>query len=147
MTKSMYVAFTYTIWWHLDVTIHATYYEFPMLPITVINIFALSGSFDVCSNCRFNVRLCITRRVFGDGIHFFVALQTVLRIWDCLFYEGSKILFRVALTLIHHNQDQIQEAQSLPDVCQNFKQITHGPFVEECHTFMQVKRKWVSHHC
>ncbi|XP_071397490.1 growth hormone-regulated TBC protein 1-A [Centroberyx affinis] len=63
--------------------------------------------------------------------------ETVLRIWDCLFYEGSKILFRVALTLIHHNQALIQQAQSLPDVCQNFKQITHGPFVEECHAFMQ----------
>uniref|UniRef100_A0A3B4TM83 Growth hormone-regulated TBC protein 1 n=1 Tax=Seriola dumerili TaxID=41447 RepID=A0A3B4TM83_SERDU len=64
-------------------------------------------------------------------------VETVLRIWDCLFYEGSKILFRVALTLIHHNQTLIQQAQSLPDVCQIFKQITHGPFVDECHTFMQ----------
>ncbi|XP_040890387.1 growth hormone-regulated TBC protein 1-A [Toxotes jaculatrix] len=64
-------------------------------------------------------------------------VETVLRIWDCLFYEGSKILFRVALTLIHHNQTLIQQAQSLPDICQAFKQITHGPFVDECHTFMQ----------
>uniref|UniRef100_UPI0037E70D09 growth hormone-regulated TBC protein 1-A isoform X1 n=1 Tax=Semicossyphus pulcher TaxID=241346 RepID=UPI0037E70D09 len=64
-------------------------------------------------------------------------VETVLRIWDCLFYEGSKILFRVALTLIHHNEALIQQAQSLPDVCQNFKQITRGPFVDECHTFMQ----------
>lgn len=80
---------------------------------------------------------------YSGGIHFFVVvlLQTVLRIWDCLFYEGSKILFRVALTLIHHNEALIQQAQSLPDVCQNFKQITHGPFVEECHTFMQVGQK------
>ncbi|XP_026233841.1 LOW QUALITY PROTEIN: growth hormone-regulated TBC protein 1-A [Anabas testudineus] len=64
-------------------------------------------------------------------------VETVLRIWDCLFYEGSKILFRVALTLIHHNQASIEQAQSLPDVCQIFKQITQGPFVDECHTFMQ----------
>ncbi|XP_075933983.1 growth hormone-regulated TBC protein 1-A [Anarhichas minor] len=64
-------------------------------------------------------------------------VETVLRIWDCLFYEGSKILFRVALTLMHHNQALIQEAQSLPDICQNFKQITNGPFVDQCHTFMQ----------
>lgn len=63
-------------------------------------------------------------------------VETVLRIWDCLFYEGSKILFRVALTLIHHNQALIQQARSLPDICQAFKQITHGPFVDECHTFM-----------
>lgn len=76
---------------------------------------------------------------FVDSVLCCCFSQTVLRIWDCLFYEGSKILFRVALTLIHHNQDLIQQSQSLPDVCQSFKQITHGPFVEECHTFMQVK--------
>ncbi|XP_035038840.2 growth hormone-regulated TBC protein 1-A [Hippoglossus stenolepis] len=64
-------------------------------------------------------------------------VETVLRIWDCLFYEGSKILFRVALTLISQNQTLIQQAQSMPDVCQIFKQIAHGPFVDECHTFMQ----------
>ncbi|XP_056881482.1 growth hormone-regulated TBC protein 1-A [Takifugu flavidus] len=64
-------------------------------------------------------------------------VETVLRVWDCLFYEGSKILFRVALTLIHHNEALIQQAQSLPDVCQAFKQITHGPFVDNCHSFMQ----------
>uniref|UniRef100_A0A3Q4BR10 Growth hormone-regulated TBC protein 1 n=1 Tax=Mola mola TaxID=94237 RepID=A0A3Q4BR10_MOLML len=64
-------------------------------------------------------------------------VETVLRIWDCLFYEGSKILFRVALTLIHHNEALIQQAQSLPDICQIFKQITHGPIVDNCHAFMQ----------
>lgn len=74
-------------------------------------------------------------------LSFFCSPQTVLRIWDCLFYEGSKILFRVALTLIHHNEALIQQAQSLPDVCQTFKQMTHGPFVDDCHTFMQVQRK------
>lgn len=70
-----------------------------------------------------------------------VSLQTVLRIWDCLFYEGSKILFRVALTLIHHNQALIEKARSLPDVCENFKHITQGPSVEDCHAFMKVKEK------
>uniref|UniRef100_A0A087XYY9 Growth hormone-regulated TBC protein 1 n=3 Tax=Poecilia TaxID=8080 RepID=A0A087XYY9_POEFO len=64
-------------------------------------------------------------------------VETVMRIWDCLFYEGSKILFRVALTLIHHNQALIEQAKSLPDVCQAFKDLTQGPFVEDCHPFMQ----------
>lgn len=66
-------------------------------------------------------------------------LQTVLRVWDCLFYEGSKVLFRVALTLIIHHQPEILRARSLPDVCQCFKQITCGAFTMDCHTFMQVK--------
>uniref|UniRef100_A0A3B1KHY8 Growth hormone-regulated TBC protein 1 n=1 Tax=Astyanax mexicanus TaxID=7994 RepID=A0A3B1KHY8_ASTMX len=64
-------------------------------------------------------------------------METVLRIWDCLFYEGSKILFRVALTLIRHHQNLIQKAQSLPDICEHYKQVTRGEFVEDCHTFMQ----------
>ncbi|XP_052004497.1 growth hormone-regulated TBC protein 1b [Xyrauchen texanus] len=64
-------------------------------------------------------------------------VETVLRIWDCLFYEGSKILFRVALTLICHHQDLISQAQSLPEICERFKQMTHGEYVEDCHTFMQ----------
>ncbi|XP_062389936.1 growth hormone-regulated TBC protein 1-A-like isoform X2 [Sardina pilchardus] len=64
-------------------------------------------------------------------------VETVLRIWDCLFYEGSKILFRVALTLIRHHQTLLLQAQNLPDVCERFKQITHGEFVEDCHSFMQ----------
>lgn len=68
----------------------------------------------------------------------FFPLQTVLRVWDCLFYEGSKVLFRVALTLIMHHQPEILRARSLPDVCQCFRQITCGAFSLECHSFMQV---------
>ncbi|XP_017312813.1 growth hormone-regulated TBC protein 1-A [Ictalurus punctatus] len=64
-------------------------------------------------------------------------VETVLRIWDCLFYEGSKILFRVALTLIRHNQALISQARNLPDICDRFKQTTRGAFVEDCHPFMQ----------
>lgn len=65
-------------------------------------------------------------------------VETVLRIWDCLFNEGSKIIFRVALTLIKQHQEFILEASSVPDICDKFKQITKGDFVTECHTFMQV---------
>ncbi|XP_058682455.1 growth hormone-regulated TBC protein 1 isoform X1 [Poecile atricapillus] len=64
-------------------------------------------------------------------------VETVLRIWDCLFYEGSKIIFRVALTLIKQNQAFILEATNFPDICEKFKQITKGTFVTECHSFMQ----------
>ncbi|XP_037343710.2 growth hormone-regulated TBC protein 1-A-like [Pungitius pungitius] len=64
-------------------------------------------------------------------------IETVLRIWDCLFYEGSKVLFRTALTLIIHHQPEILRARSLSDVCECFKQITCGAFTLDCHTFMQ----------
>lgn len=62
----------------------------------------------------------------------------MLRIWDCLFNEGSKIIFRVALTLIKQHQAFILEATSVADICEKFKEITKGSFVTECHTFMQV---------
>lgn len=62
----------------------------------------------------------------------------MLRIWDCLFNEGSKIIFRVALTLIKQHQAFILEATSVADICERFKEITRGSFVTECHTFMQV---------
>ncbi|XP_068429075.1 growth hormone-regulated TBC protein 1-A-like [Clinocottus analis] len=64
-------------------------------------------------------------------------IETVLRVWDCLFYEGSKVLFRAALTLILHHQQQILSARSLTDVCECFKQITCGAFALDCHAFMQ----------
>lgn len=67
----------------------------------------------------------------------------MLRIWDCLFNEGSKIIFRVALTLIKQHQAFILEATSVVDICERFKAITRGSFVTECHTFMQV-RVWGS---
>lgn len=67
-------------------------------------------------------------------------VQTVLRVWDCLFYEGSKVLFRVALTLIIHHQPEILRARSLMDVCECFKQITCGAFTLDCHNFIQVMR-------
>ncbi|XP_059747934.1 growth hormone-regulated TBC protein 1 isoform X2 [Bos taurus] len=65
-------------------------------------------------------------------------VETVLRVWDCLFSEGSKIIFRVALTLLKHHQASILEATSVPDLCEKFKEITRGRFVTECHSFMQV---------
>uniref|UniRef100_A0A8C5P9I8 Growth hormone-regulated TBC protein 1 n=1 Tax=Leptobrachium leishanense TaxID=445787 RepID=A0A8C5P9I8_9ANUR len=64
-------------------------------------------------------------------------VETVLRIWDSLFYEGSKIIFRVALTLIKRYQAFILEARNFPDICEKFKEITKGKYVTECHLFMQ----------
>ncbi|KAE8625740.1 hypothetical protein XENTR_v10006376 [Xenopus tropicalis] len=66
-------------------------------------------------------------------------VETVLRIWDCLFFEGSKVIFRVALTLIKQSQASIMEARNFPDICDKFKEITKGEFVTDCHYFMQVR--------
>ncbi|XP_042900319.1 growth hormone-regulated TBC protein 1 isoform X1 [Parasteatoda tepidariorum] len=64
-------------------------------------------------------------------------IETVLRIWDCLFYEGSKILLRVAVTLVMKNQDKILAAKNFVEITEVFKSLPLGATVTECHTFMQ----------
>lgn len=34
-------------------------------------------------------------------------IESVLRVWDCLFLDGSKTLFRIALAIFKHSEDQI----------------------------------------
>ena len=65
----------------------------------------------------------------------------MLRIWDCLFNEGSKILFRVAITLIKLHEDQLLQSEDFGDMAECFKTILKGPFTTDCHLFMAVTRK------
>lgn len=71
-----------------------------------------------------------------------ICLQTVFRIWDCLFYEGSKILFRVGLTLVTLNYETLLKCDDLASLIMCFKAITHDALVTDCHSFMQVITKW-----
>ena len=64
--------------------------------------------------------------------------QTTLRIWDCLFYEGTKIIFRVALTLIKRNKSNLLACQDFTTLAECFKEITKDSIVLRCHEFMQV---------
>ncbi|XP_067143127.1 growth hormone-regulated TBC protein 1-A-like [Centruroides vittatus] len=65
-------------------------------------------------------------------------IETVLRIWDCLFYEGSKILFRVGITMIIKNKEKILKARNFSEIAEVFKGITQESVVIECHSFMQA---------
>lgn len=51
-------------------------------------------------------------------------ITTTLRIWDCLFYEGDKILFRIALALFKLNEKKILELHSLEAILFMFKNYT-----------------------
>lgn len=70
------------------------------------------------------------------SVHVF--FQTVLRIWDCLFFEGSKILFRVAVALVLLNKERILAAKNFSELMDLFKVIVADPLTLHCHTFMQV---------
>ncbi|KAB0797826.1 hypothetical protein PPYR_08819 [Photinus pyralis] len=62
--------------------------------------------------------------------------ETVLRIWDCIFYEGSKVIFRVALTLIKIHRQQILEARDLGEMVECFRKMGQNINVVNCHQFM-----------
>ncbi|XP_014254338.1 growth hormone-regulated TBC protein 1-like [Cimex lectularius] len=64
--------------------------------------------------------------------------ETVLRIWDCLFNEGSKILFRVALSIIGIHRADILACDQFSDLSDCIKNITKGPTTLYCHKFMQA---------
>ncbi|OBZ82415.1 GTPase-activating protein gyp3 [Choanephora cucurbitarum] len=57
--------------------------------------------------------------------HWFLTLfinilpvETVLRVWDCLFYDGQKVLFRVALGIFKLNENEILQVQDPLEVFQ-----------------------------
>ncbi|CAB3359199.1 Hypothetical predicted protein [Cloeon dipterum] len=64
-------------------------------------------------------------------------VETVFRVWDCLFYEGAKILFRVALTLVGLNTDALLKCDDLASLIMCFKAVTQDALVTDCHTFLQ----------
>lgn len=57
-----------------------------------------------------------------------------------MFNEGSKILFRVCLTLIKLHEDQLLRCTEFSEMAQCFKEITRSPSVLDCHQFMAVSK-------
>ncbi|XP_044729147.1 growth hormone-regulated TBC protein 1-like [Chrysoperla carnea] len=64
-------------------------------------------------------------------------IETVLRIWDCLFAEGNKILFRVSLTLIRKNRDQLLACTDFPAIITCFRNMTRDKEVVNCQQFLK----------
>ncbi|KAK7090123.1 hypothetical protein V1264_009965 [Littorina saxatilis] len=78
------------------------------------------------------------------GMKWFICLyadvlpvETVLRIWDAMFYEGSKVLLRVAVTLVKYNKDKLMKTTNFADAVDIFKVMVGEPAVLNCHTFME----------
>ncbi|KAJ3655045.1 hypothetical protein Zmor_014189 [Zophobas morio] len=63
--------------------------------------------------------------------------ETVLRIWDCLFNEGSKVLLRVAITLIKLHKQKILETTELSELIACFRDMRSHEGVIDCHQFMK----------
>lgn len=64
-------------------------------------------------------------------------IETVLRIWDCVFNEGNKILFRVCLTLVITNKMEILKTDDMSNLADVFREIVQNSLVVNCHEFMK----------
>ena len=53
-------------------------------------------------------------------------IETVLRVWDCLFYEGSRTLFRVALTIFKLGEQRIKEVTDPMELFQVVQSLPRG---------------------
>ena len=53
-------------------------------------------------------------------------IEAVLRTWDCLFFEGSKTLFRIALAIFKHGQPAILAVNDPMEVFQLVQTIPRG---------------------
>jgi hypothetical protein len=64
-------------------------------------------------------------------------VETLFRVWDCLFLEGDKILFRVAVTLIMQYEETLLSQSSFIQFMKAFKDIAKGYNVVDCHRFIK----------
>lgn len=53
-------------------------------------------------------------------------IETVLRVWDALFYEGSRILFRVALTVFKLGEQRIKDVSDPMELFQVVQGLPRG---------------------
>ncbi len=69
-------------------------------------------------------------------------VETTLRLWDCLFAEGSKVLLRaaVALVLDPDNRQRILGCTEFGELAACFKSLTVGERATRCHEFITVRR-------
>lgn len=78
-----------------------------------------------------NISLDTTTFISGWFMRLFVdvyPIDTTLRIWDCMFNEGSKILFRVALAYLKLQEPQLMQLEHVGEVLHFFNQETQRMF-------------------
>jgi hypothetical protein len=74
----------------------------------------------------------VTAAWFMSAFTGSLPIETTLRVWDCFFYEGSKTLFRIALTILKLGEQRIlsvQEPMEIFQVVQNLPKHITNPAV------------------
>ncbi|XP_030375817.1 growth hormone-regulated TBC protein 1 [Scaptodrosophila lebanonensis] len=66
-------------------------------------------------------------------------VETVFRIWDCVFAEGYKIVFRAALAMFVSHKDVILSCQDIGALAPLFRDsMTQDSIVTDCHSFIKT---------
>lgn len=68
-------------------------------------------------------------------------VQSVLRIWDCLFLEGEVVLFRVAITLVTSQAPALSSARNVDEFLTTFQTVCSSPFASDCHALIRVRMR------
>ncbi|KAK9239863.1 rab-GTPase-TBC domain-containing protein [Lipomyces kononenkoae] len=63
------------------------------------------------------ITLC-TAAWFMSGFIGVLPIESVLRVWDCFFYDDSKVFFRIALTIFKLGESQIESVRDPMEVFQ-----------------------------
>lgn len=69
-----------------------------------------------------------------------VPIETTLRIWDCLFYEESHFLFKVALGILKLSESEFLESKS-QKLFRQYSSYTFGGSNDSDSTFKRLKNK------
>ncbi|CAO1405884.1 unnamed protein product [Diamesa tonsa] len=64
-------------------------------------------------------------------------VETILRVWDVLFAEGYKIIFRVCLAIVEILKDDILKAEDISELAELFRNLSKDPRIVDCHKFLQ----------
>lgn len=92
----------------------------------------------------------VTAAWFMSAFTGILPIETTLRVWDCFFYEGSKILFRMALTILKIGEPQILASQEFIEIFQIVQSLPRdmldpGVLIEACfrrrNAFGQLSQK------
>jgi hypothetical protein len=65
-------------------------------------------------------------------------LDTILHIWDCMFSEGPKMMFRSALALLKVNDKAILRCNDFEELMQVIKNLHYHPTVQDALSFTYV---------
>jgi len=70
-------------------------------------------------------------------------IESVLRVWDCLFYEGNKILYRTALAILKINEKSILKIEDPMEMVQRIQQCPKKHVrLPEAH-FRCISKVWI----